>query len=189
MCCPSKGALLSDESPPTWSIRHEAAADAPLVEALNADSFGPGRFAKSAYRLREGVAMVADLAFVAVDEGVLRGSVRFWPIAVGGAPALLLGPLAVETERRGRGMGIALMRTGIEAARAQGWGAILLVGDEPYYARVGFSRIPPGQVIFPGPVDPNRLLWLALKEDVVLGGPICRAALSAPVCAAGTALG
>jgi predicted N-acetyltransferase YhbS len=102
-----------------------------LVEALNADSFGPGRFAKSAYRLREGVAMVADLAFVAMDEGALRGSVRFWPVAVGGQAALLLGPLAVETGRRGRGMGIALMRAGLAAAKAADWGAVLLVGDEP----------------------------------------------------------
>jgi predicted N-acetyltransferase YhbS len=145
-----------------------------LVEALNADSFGPGRFAKSAYRLREGVAMVADLAFVAMDEGALRGSVRFWPVAVGGQAALLLGPLAVETGRRGRGMGIALMRAGLAAAKAADWGAVLLVGDEPYYARVGFARIPPGKVLFPGPVDPDRLLWLALKDGAGLCGPICR---------------
>ncbi len=119
--------------------------------------------------------MVADLAFVAMDEGALRGSVRFWPVAVGGQAALLLGPLAVETGRRGRGMGIALMRAGLAAAKAADWGAVLLVGDEPYYARVGFARIPPGKVLFPGPVDPDRLLWLALKDGAGLCGPICRA--------------
>jgi predicted N-acetyltransferase YhbS len=165
---------VSVEPSPLWTIRREAPADASLVEALNADSFGPGRFAKSAYRLREGVAMVADLAFVAMDEGALRGSVRFWPVAVGGQAALLLGPLAVETGRRGRGMGIALMRAGLAAAKAADWGAVLLVGDEPYYARVGFARIPPGKVLFPGPVDPDRLLWLALKDGAGLCGPICR---------------
>ena len=89
------------------------------IEALNAEAgFGPGRFAKSAYRLREGVAPVAALNFVAVENGVLRGSVRFWPIKVGGHEALLLGPLAVESAQRGRGIGIALMQAGIAAAHA-----------------------------------------------------------------------
>ena len=82
---------------PTWAIRLETPADNDRIEALNAESFGPGRFAKSAYRLREGVAPVAGLGFVAMEDGILRGSVRFWPIRVGGAETLLLGPLAVET--------------------------------------------------------------------------------------------
>ena len=146
----------------SWTIRLEAPADAARIEALNAESFGPGRFAKAAYRLREGVAPVADLSMVAVEDGVLRGSVRFWPVRVGGVEALLLGPLAVESDQRGRGIGIALMQAGIDAAHRGPWPCILLVGDEPYYARVGFSRLPPGRVKFPGPVDPNRVLGLSL---------------------------
>ena len=105
-----------------WQIRLEAPPDAPQVEALNAEGFGPGRFAKSAYRLREGVNPVASLSFVAVEktrngQEVLRGSVRFWPVRVGGHEELLLGPLAVQSDQRGRGIGIALMQAGIEAGR------------------------------------------------------------------------
>lgn len=150
-----------------WEIRPETRDDAPLVEALVARSFGPGRYTKSAYRLREGVAAEEQLSFVAVEEGVLRGSVRFWPVAIGHESALLLGPLAVETAQRGRGIGIALMKRGIDEARMRGARAILLVGDEPYYSRVGFAPLPQGSVVFPGPVDPARILGLALAPDAL----------------------
>lgn len=174
-----------------WQIRLESGADGAAVEALNADAFGPGRFAKSAYRLREGVKPVASLSFVAVEDGVLRGSVRFWPIRVGGHEELLLGPLAVQSGQRGRGIGIELMQAGIEAAKAGPWRGILLVGDEPYYAKVGFSRLPPGRVKFPGPVDQNRILGLSLKggEMLVLSGEIRRAAIDNPVTAPGAGIG
>jgi predicted N-acetyltransferase YhbS len=175
-----------------WQIRLEAPEDAEPVEALNAESFGPGRFAKSAYRLREGVDPVSSLSFVAIEQApdgkeILRGSVRFWPIRVGSHEELLLGPLAVQSDQRGRGIGIALMQAGIEAARQGPWRGILLVGDEPYYTRVGFSRLPPGRVKFPGPVDQNRILGLSLKagELLTLSGEVRRARIDAPVCAAG----
>ena len=176
---------------PTWQIRLEAPQDAERVEALNAESFGPGRFAKSAYRLREGVHPVAALSFVAVENEVLRGSVRFWPIRVGGHEELLLGPLAVQSDQRGRGIGIALMQAGIAAAQKGPWRAILLVGDEPYYTKVGFSRLPPGRVKFPGPVDQNRILGLSLKagELLTLSGQVRRAQIDQPVCAGGAGVG
>ena len=175
----------------SWQVRPELPGDATGVESLNRAAFGPGRFAKSAYRLREGVAPVAGLSFVGSDDKVLRGSVRFWPIRVGGHEALLLGPLAVETAQRGRGLGIALMQAGIEAAHQGPWSAILLVGDEPYYAKVGFSRLPPGRVKFPGPVDQNRILGLSLKAGGLLNlsGQIRRAHIDEPVCADGAGLG
>lgn len=179
----------------SWQIRLEQPSDAGAVEALNAESFGPGRFAKSAYRLREGVASITALSFVAVeqadDEDVLRGSVRFWPVRVGGHEELLLGPLAVRSDQRGRGIGIALMQAGLEAARQGPWGGVLLVGDEPYYARVGFSRLPPGRVKFPGPVDQNRILGLSLKagELLNLSGEVRRAQIDEPVCASGAGVG
>jgi predicted N-acetyltransferase YhbS len=176
---------------PTWTIRLETPEDAARVEALNAESFGPGRFAKSAYRLREGVDPIAALGFVAVEGAILRGSVRFWPIRVGGHEELLLGPLAVKSDQRGRGIGIALMQAGIAAAQAGPWRGILLVGDEPYYAKVGFSRLPPGRVTFPGPVDQSRILGLSLKggEMLTLSGLIRRAGIDHPVSAAGAAVG
>jgi predicted N-acetyltransferase YhbS len=173
-----------------WHIRHEEPEDAPLVDSLNAASFGPGRYVKSAYRLREGVDPVAALSFVALENGVFRASVRFWPIVVGSERALLLGPLAVQSDQRGRGIGIALMKHGIEAAHATDYTAIILVGDEPYYVRVGFTRLPPGRVRFPGPVDPSRVLGLSLKPNALLtlNGDVRRAPLDHSVCADGAAL-
>ena len=174
-----------------WQIRLETAADAPAIEALNAASFGPGRFAKSAYRLREGVAPVPELGFVATNGGTLLGSVRFWPIRVGGHEELLLGPLAVRGDQRGKGIGIALMQAGIEKAKQGPWRGILLVGDEPYYAKVGFSRLPPGRVRFPGPVDQDRILGLSLKEGEMLAltGQVRRARIDDANCADGAGLG
>jgi predicted N-acetyltransferase YhbS len=172
-----------------WTIRHERAEDAPLVDALVAESFGPGRYVKSAYRLREGVSPDARFSFVAIEDGVLRGSVRFWPVMVGAQMTLLLGPLAVQGDQRGRGIGIALMNHGIEEARKAGVGAIVLVGDEPYYGRVGFKRLPHGSVKFPGPVDPSRILALTLKDGTTISGPIRRAHIDDPVTADGAALG
>jgi predicted N-acetyltransferase YhbS len=174
----------------SWVLRPERPEDVPLVDALVEQSFGPGRYAKSAYRLREGVEAEAGLSFVAIEDGILRGSVRFWPVSVGKDRALLLGPLAVQSDQRGRGIGIELMKAGIEAARATGWGAIILVGDQPYYGRVGFQPIPRGRIRFPGPVDAGRILGLALTEGALesLQGMTARARIDNPVCAAGAPL-
>jgi len=173
-----------------WEIRPERAEDEARIAQLTEAGFGPGRYAKSAYRLREGVASVAELNFVAVENGILRGSVRFWPIRVGEDDVLLLGPLAVESAERGRGIGISLMQRGIARAREGQWRAVLLVGDEPYYSRVGFTKLPAGRVRFPGPVDANRLLALALKDNLEkLSGAVRRARIDHPVCADSAPLG
>lgn len=173
-----------------WEIRPEEPRDAGAIDALVAKSFGPGRFAKSAWRLREGVAAENGLSFVAIEDGALRGSVRFWPVTVGAELVLLLGPLAVETMQRGRGIGIALMKRGIDEARARGHRAVILVGDAPYYSRVGFSPLFPGSIKFPGPVDPARILGLALNDGAPerLKGEVRRARIDYPVCADGAAL-
>ncbi len=175
---------MSEQS---WQIRPESAQDAPLVEHLNAISFGPGRYAKSAYRLRDGVDPVTGLSFVAMDGAELLGSIRFWPVAIGMEKSLLLGPLAVQPGLRGRGIGIALMKHAIDAAREQGHASIVLVGDEPYYVRVGFARLAPGRIRFPGPVDPARVLGLSLQHNVMLTlkGEVRRAHIDHPVCADG----
>jgi predicted N-acetyltransferase YhbS len=173
-----------------WDIRAERPEDAPLVDALNAASFGPGRFARAAFRLREGVAPERALSFVAVEQGKLRGSVRFWPVAIGGKPALMLGPLAVQSDQRGRGIGIALMVRGLEEAKALGHRAVILVGDLPYYARVGFVAIKSGRIRLPGPVDPGRVLGVALQEGALdaLEGEVRRARIDEPKCADGAPL-
>jgi predicted N-acetyltransferase YhbS len=172
---------------PGWQIRPERPQDVAQIEALNDVSFGPGRFAKAAYRLREGVDPVPGLGFVAVEGDALRGSIRFWPVAVGMETSLLLGPLAVQSDQRGRGIGIALMNHGIAQARVQGHASIILVGDEPYYVRVGFAALPPGRIRFPGPVDPARILGLSLAHNVMLTlkGEVRRARIDHPVCADG----
>lgn len=174
-----------------WEIRLERAEDRVRIAALAEAGFGPGRYAKSAYRLREGVNAVAELGFVAVENGILRGSVRFWPVKVGAEDVLLLGPLAVEAAQRGRGIGISLMQAGIAKAKDAGWRAILLVGDEPYYGRVGFTKLANGRVRLAGPVDGNRLLGLALTEGALenLSGAVCRARIDRTPCADGAPLG
>jgi predicted N-acetyltransferase YhbS len=176
-----------------WEIRPEREGDAAAIEALVTLGFGPGRFAKTAYRLREGVKPDARLSFVAADKdtGTLLGSVRFWPIVVGGTPSLLLGPLAVRPDLRGQGIGIGLMQRGIAEARTLECQTIILVGDEPYYARVGFGKIPPRKIRFPGPVAPERVLGLALKEGALdaLEGDVRRARVDIAVAAQATALG
>ena len=174
-----------------WEIREERTSDAAAIDALVEKSFGPGRYTKSAYRLREGVDPEPGLSYVAIEDGALRGSNRFWPVFVGNTPALLLGPLAVETERRGRGMGIQLMQKGIDEARAKGHRAVILVGDLPYYQRVGFVSVNRGRIRMPGPVDLSRVLGLSLAEGALdtLEGMIKRARIDHPVCADGAALG
>jgi predicted N-acetyltransferase YhbS len=171
--------------PAVFAIRAEGPEDARAVAALDDDGFGPGRFAKTAYRLREGVAPEMALCLVAERGDKLVGSVRFWPIRVGGDKALLLGPLAVLSSERNHGIGVALMQQGIETARATDYAAIMLVGDESYYARAGFKRI--GGVNFPGPVDRARILGLTLKNDVA--GDVRRARIDHGVCADGAPLG
>ena len=175
-----------------WRIRPEGAGDAGSIEALVAFCFGTGRNAKTAWRLREGVDPVEGLGFVAMDgNATLLGAVRFWPIKIGGQHSLLLGPLAVQPPLRGRGIGIALMQRGIEEASKLGFQTIILVGDEPYYSRVGFARLKPDQVSFPGPVNPERILGLALQPGALekLAGAVGRAKIDDPVSANAAQLG
>jgi predicted N-acetyltransferase YhbS len=141
-----------------------SAADEAAIEKLDERAFGPGRFARTAYRLREGVASDASLSFVARVGTLMVGANRMTPILVGDSPALLLGPLTVEPAFRSQGVGETLIKKSLDAARAAGHGLVLLVGDEDYYARMGFSRVPRGKITMPGPVDPERLLYCELRE-------------------------
>jgi predicted N-acetyltransferase YhbS len=146
------------------TILHETAADAPAIERLHERTFGPGRYAKTAYRLREQVEHSLDLSFIARVGTLLVGSVRLSPVRVGEAKALLLGPLTVEPPFRDRGVGQALIARALDEARAKGHRLVILVGDEPYYGKCGFKRIPSGRVTMPGPVDPARLLVAELAD-------------------------
>lgn len=133
------------------------------VEALYDLCFAPGRTALSSYRLRDGVDPVAGLSFTARDQNdVLAGVVRNWPVRIGSAEAVLLGPIAVHPTRQGEGIAAMLMWRCIEAARALGWDRIMLVGDAPYYGRYGFARL--DDVLMPPPTNPDRVLGLALTD-------------------------
>ncbi|MEH2474856.1 putative N-acetyltransferase YhbS [Nitrobacteraceae bacterium AZCC 2161] len=156
------------------TILAETANDAQIIERLHARTFGPGRYVLSAYRLREHVNHLLELSFTARIGTLLVGSVRQLPICIGDTPALLLGPLTVEPPFRSRGVGRALLDRAIGDARKKGHRLIVLVGDEPYYSRVGFRVIPKGTVTMPGPVDQKRLLVLELVDGAFtdVAGPI-----------------
>ncbi len=144
---------------------HEAA-----VDKMVADAFGPDRFAKTVYRLRDDVAPVASLSLVMLDGEEVVGTLRFWPILIGGlTPALLLGPLVAAADRQGQGIGTSLMKEGLARATAQGHRIVVLVGDEPYYRRFGFTRALARSLKLPGWVDQKRFLACELVAGSMAG--------------------
>jgi predicted N-acetyltransferase YhbS len=169
---------------PDLSLTLEPATDhdAAPIERLNERVFGPGRFARSAYRIRETTPPDPLLSFVARVGTLLVGASAMTPIAIGAAPALLLGPLIVEPVFRSQGIGEALVTRSLEAAKAAGWRLVILVGDEPYYGRMGFQRAPVGQISLPGPVDPARLLYCELERGALAAAKgEARGAISASI--------
>jgi predicted N-acetyltransferase YhbS len=156
-------------SEPALTILPETAADEPAIERLHERTFGPGRFVRTAFRIREGRAHVLDLSFTARIGTLMVGSVRLTPICIGDTSALLLGPLTVEPPFRSHGVGTALVKRALKEAEAAGHKLVVLVGDEPIYAKSGFKRIPKGQVNMPGPVDPARLLVAELSAGAFAG--------------------
>lgn len=156
----------------TWVIRPEDATDNDAIEALQAEAFGPGRFARTAFRIRENIAHRNDLSFVGLAGEDVAGSIRLMPITIGGTDALLLGPLTVSPDFKNRGLGKALMRTAMEAAAAAGDRIVLLVGDAPYYSPFGFQQVPLGRITLPGPVDPARLLVALLNDGDLPSGMV-----------------
>jgi predicted N-acetyltransferase YhbS len=148
-----------------YKLEVENADDMWEVEGLYDTCFAPGREALSSYRLRDGVLRVADLCLVARDElGIVSAAIRYWPIHIGPqkSVALLLGPIAVHPTRQGEGLGGLVMQDSMERARALGWERVMLVGDEPYYRRFGFTLLK--DVRMPPPTNPERILGVALKE-------------------------
>src|SRR5579863_2051898 len=166
-----RGGAMTDVS---LTILPETEHDAPAIERLHERTFGPGRYARTAYRLREQGAHSLELSFTARVGTLLVGSVRLSPIRVGETKALLLGPLTVEPPFRDRGVGQALIARSLEAARGAGHKLAILVGDESYYGKSGFKRISHGRVSMPGPVDPARVLVAELAAGAFDGvsGPI-----------------
>jgi len=151
-------------------IREEKAADAVARENLLDAAYGAARFAKTSERLREGRLPANGLSFVAVERGLIVGTVRLWQVTAGPArPALLLGPLAVHAQHRNCGIGSALVRRAMMRARLSGHRAILLIGDVAYYGRFGFTAAQTAGLWMPGPFERPRLLGYELVPDA-LGG-------------------
>lgn len=159
------------------AIRLETPADNDWIENLHEVSFGPGRFARAAFRVRERFATDPDLCFIAELNGVRAASVRLTPIGIGGENGYLLGPLMTDPTFRKQGAGRALVRHACDLALArEGVSFVLLVGDFAYYGPLGFVPSVPNAIRFPGPVDPARVLVHSLDEDMAarLAGDIGR---------------
>ncbi|WP_404864469.1 GNAT family N-acetyltransferase [Georhizobium sp. MAB10] len=129
-----------------------------IIQLINQEAFGPGRFTRAAERVREQGPHDRRLSFVASENGAIVGSVRLTPVLAGGVKAHLLGPLAVRPTHKNRGIGRALVAISVGRALDQGSEGVILVGDPPYYQPLGFEPVAIGTLAFPGPVDPSRIL-------------------------------
>lgn len=146
-------------------LRQETPQDRWAVEALFDLCFAPGRTALSSYRLREGVDPVKELCLVAVDDlDIIGGAIRFWPVRVGAAQALLLGPVAVHPTRQGEGLGRFLIQRALDRVANLPYERVLLVGDAPYYGALGFVQLE--GVIMPPPTNPERILGFGAWDGV-----------------------
>jgi predicted N-acetyltransferase YhbS len=153
-----------------FAIRSERASDVVAREALLDACFGEGRQMRTCQRLRDGRAPAEGLSLSAVgNDGRLVGTLRLWHVSAGGAPALLVGPLAVEATCRKLGIGAALIDHALATAHARGHRVAILLGDAPYYARFGFSARKTGELFLPGPFEQERLLGLELCEGALDG--------------------
>ncbi|CAN7495101.1 N-acetyltransferase [Bradyrhizobium sp. LjRoot220] len=172
-------ALTPDAAP--FAIRAERASDVVAREALLDACFGANRLNRTCQRLRDGRAPAEGLALSAVARGKLVGTVRLWHVNAGSVPALMLGPLAVDADSRKFGVGAALMEQALMIAKQRGHGAVILLGDAPYYIRFGFSNLKTGELSLPGPFERDRLLGLELREGALGGARGMIAATGAPL--------
>lgn len=152
-----------------FAIRAERASDVAARDVLLDVCFGANRNARTCQRLRDGRAPAEGLAFSAIRQGRIVGTVRLWHVDAGGRPALVLGPLAVEPSCRALGIGAKLMDHALATAKARGHGAVILLGDAPYYARFGFSPARMADLALPGPFERERLLGLELRDGALDG--------------------
>jgi predicted N-acetyltransferase YhbS len=152
-----------------FAIRAERASDVVARETLLDACFGEDRLKRTCQRLRDGRAPAEGLAFSALAQGRLVGTLRLWHVNAGGIPALLLGPLAVDNTCRKLGVGAALMDHALAAAKARCHRAVILLGDAPYYARFGFWALTTGELSLPGPFERDRLLGLELHNGALDG--------------------
>ncbi|MDB5444572.1 MAG: acetyltransferase, family [Phenylobacterium sp.] len=165
--------LKSSPAPGAPSLLGQRPQDAAAADALIDRAFGPGRFTKVSERVREFAQFAPELSFCAWRDGRIVGVVRQWRVRAGATPIVFLGPIAVEVGERSGGVGGLLVEQACAAAKAAGEAAIVLVGDEPYFARFGFSAARAADVSLPSPVDPRRVLAIAFSPaGEHLSGPV-----------------
>lgn len=154
-------------------IPETPALHAEAIEALYDQTFGPGHFAKTAERLRERSVSLPDINRIAIEEGQVVGACRVWPILVGDQSALFYGPVAVAPPHQGKRLGLTVTREALEAGKAAGWDAAVLIGAPSYFGEIGFRVVAPGTLIMPGPQDQRRIMVRDLAGDAgALSGPV-----------------
>ena len=170
---PSEPVVIPDPAAPeavsALAFALERPQDGPAVDDLIDRAFGPGRYAKTAERLREGGLLLRGMSICAWEGERLVGAVRQWRVLIGETSAVFLGPFAVAHDWRNRGLGRSLIRRAGVLADAAGERLTLLVGDQAYFVPLGYEPVPPGRAALPGPVDPRRVLWRAGAEAAFEG--------------------
>ncbi len=162
--------VIDDTKEATVSVRRARHEDLAAITKAHQRALGPGRYALTAYRVREGTTPLSQFCHVAECGKDILAAVRFTPVSIGGERgALLMGPVAVDPKHLNQGLGQAVIGAGIAKARESDARLILLVGDSTYYGRLGFTSVPPGQIRFPGPVNPARILALELVAGALEG--------------------
>ncbi|MFM1816246.1 MAG: hypothetical protein RLZ98_2941 [Pseudomonadota bacterium] len=157
------------------TLRPAEPDDVAAIRALHDRVFGPGRFARTAFRIREGTPDVSAYCRLMLLGGTLVASIRMTPLLIGAAPgAALLGPLAVDPAHQRLTFGRRLIAAALAALQSAGIELVILVGDLDYYGPLGFVRVPPGAIVLPGPVDPRRVLACELVEGALtrFAGPV-----------------
>lgn len=143
------------------------------IEALYDRTFGPGHFAKTAERLREGNSSLPEINRIAVSDGKIIGVCRVWPIIVGAqnTPSLFIGPVAVDPGFQGQRLGLSITGEALEAATKAGWGAAVIIGSPVYFGELGFEQVDAARFTFPGPQDMARVMVrnLAGSADALNG--------------------
>lgn len=160
---------IIDPSFPAHTIMTEQIEHAQGIETLYDRCFGSGRFAKTAERLREGNQQLLALSRVAVDmQGDVIAAVRLWPLKVGAfGRAVFVGPVAVDEQYRGSGLGLLLTKECMQHAQQAGWPLAILIGDQPYFGKLGFKNISTSDYPAPGYIPSHRFLGLELEENAL----------------------
>ena len=162
--------LLPQSELVMYQIIHERPEDAPTIETLLDQCFGKERYRKTAYKVRENTLSIDALNFVAISDGALVASIKYWPLLIDNkTPAVLLGPIAVHPDRQGEGIGVKLIRDTMKKAKDLGHSLIVLVGDPEYYERFGYVSAYDHGLEMPGPVARHRFLVCELTDGALDG--------------------